>query len=71
MLFRSGSKAVGLSLQALRLATHEVRLVQLRRASGVNALVDEQTRLEDEDTLVLSGSPEHLALVMDELSKGK
>jgi CPA2 family monovalent cation:H+ antiporter-2 len=66
-----GAKAVGLSLKELSLASHHVRLVQLRRASGVNARMDEQTRLEDEDTLVLSGSPEHLAHVMDGLSRGK
>ena len=66
----AGAKACGSAVQRLGLSAHAVRLVQLRRASGINAALEEETLLQEGDTLVLSGSPEHLAVVVDELSKG-
>jgi hypothetical protein len=32
--------------------------------------LEDETLLQEGDTLVLSGSPEHLAVVVDALSKG-
>jgi CPA2 family monovalent cation:H+ antiporter-2 len=65
-----GAKVCGSAVQRLGLSAHAVRLVQLRRASGINAALEEETLLQEGDTLVLSGSPEHLAVVVDALSKG-
>jgi CPA2 family monovalent cation:H+ antiporter-2 len=65
-----GAKAVGQPVGDLALGPQGVRLLQLRRASGVNAPVDDNTRIEEGDTLLLSGTPETLTMVMDRLSKG-
>ena len=63
------AKAVGCRLQDLHLEVDQVRLVQWRRASGVNQPVSPETTLLSGDTLVLSGSSEALAVAMDRLSK--
>ena len=65
-----GAKAVGLKVADLALGPQGVRLVQLRRANGVNAVIDEDTPIAEGDTLLLSGTPETLTLVLDRLSKG-
>ncbi len=65
-----GAKAVGLKVADLALGPQGVRLVQLRRANGVNAVIGEDTPIAEGDTLLLSGTPETLTLVLDRLSKG-
>ncbi len=65
-----GAKAVGLKVADLALGPQGVRLVQLRRANGVNAVICEDTPIAEGDTLLLSGTPETLTLVLDRLSKG-
>jgi CPA2 family monovalent cation:H+ antiporter-2 len=47
-----------------------VRLVNLRRASGKHANVEDQTELQVNDTLVISGTPRTLAIAEDKLLKG-
>ena len=58
-------RAISHALQAL-----DVRVVSLRRSTGL--VVDPQTdpQLEDGDTLVLSGRPETLAIAEEKLLKG-
>jgi CPA2 family monovalent cation:H+ antiporter-2 len=63
------AKAVRQRVQDLHLETDHVRLVQLRRANGLNEPLTGESVLRAGDTLVLSGSAEALALVMDRLSK--
>ncbi|MEY2657958.1 MAG: hypothetical protein RLZZ395_1700, partial [Pseudomonadota bacterium] len=53
-----GAKAVGLKVADLALGPQGVRLVQLRRANGVNAVIGEDTPIAEGDTLLLSGTPE-------------
>ncbi|MEY2621674.1 MAG: hypothetical protein RIT26_1494 [Pseudomonadota bacterium] len=65
-----GAKAVGLKVADLALGPQGARLVQLRRASGVNAVLGDDTPIAEGDTLLLSGTPETLTLVVDRLSKG-
>ena len=64
-----GCKAVGQRVQDLQLEAQHARLVQLRRSNGVNEPLAGDLVLQAGDTLVLSGSAEALALVMDRLSK--
>lgn len=47
-----------------------VRVVNLRRSNGQRAPIDDDTALEGGDTLVLSGSPETLAVAEDKLTRG-
>ena len=47
-----------------------VRVVNLRRAGGKAAPVDDATVLEDGDTLVLSGRSETLAVAEEKLLRG-
>ena len=47
-----------------------VRLVNLRRANGKTESVQEQTELQANDTLVLSGTPRTLAIAEHKLLKG-
>jgi CPA2 family monovalent cation:H+ antiporter-2 len=63
------AKSVGQRVQDLRLGPDHVRLVQLRRVNGLNEPLAGESVLQAGDTLVLSGSAEALALVMDRLSK--
>jgi CPA2 family monovalent cation:H+ antiporter-2 len=47
-----------------------VRLVNLRRANGKSEAVHEHTELQMNDTLVLSGTPQTLAIAEEKLLKG-
>ena len=47
-----------------------VRLVNLRRANGKTEAVQDQTELQMNDTLVISGTPRTLAIAEDKLLKG-
>ena len=47
-----------------------VRLVNLRRANGKSAAVQEETELQVNDTLVISGTPRTLAIAEEKLLKG-
>jgi len=47
-----------------------VRIVSLRRSSGIAVAVSDDTLLEGGDTLVLSGKVEPLALAEQKLLKG-
>jgi CPA2 family monovalent cation:H+ antiporter-2 len=66
----STAKAMNQRVQDLNLASERVRLVQLRRANGHSEPLVDDLVLQADDTLVLSGSAEALALVIDRLSKG-
>ncbi len=57
-----GIKSVGQTLGALALHTMGVRVVSVRRGDGKTLRVVDETRLQDGDTLVLSGKPEALAI---------
>ncbi|MGV8805247.1 MAG: cation:proton antiporter domain-containing protein, partial [Polaromonas sp.] len=58
----AGLDCVGRTLGEVALQTLGVRAVSLRRSSGKTLKPLEQTRLEDGDTLVLSGKPQALAM---------
>ncbi|MDQ3058932.1 MAG: monovalent cation:proton antiporter-2 (CPA2) family protein [Pseudomonadota bacterium] len=57
-----GIKSIGQPLGTLALHSAGVRVVSLRRSNGKTIKVMKETGLQDGDTLVLSGSPEALAL---------
>ncbi|MEO7952588.1 MAG: monovalent cation:proton antiporter-2 (CPA2) family protein [Polaromonas sp.] len=57
-----GISSVGQTLGALALRTAGVRVVSVRRGDGKTLKVIDETRLQDGDTLVLSGKPEALAI---------
>ena len=65
-----GSGALGRALSHFALHALGVRVVSLRRGSG--KVIDPETdpRLEDGDTLVLSGRPDTLAMAEEKLLKG-
>ena len=63
-----GAKAVGQTVGDLALGPQGVRLMQLRRTNGLNANLSDNTPIEEGDTLLLSGTPDTLALVIDRLS---
>lgn len=65
-----GARAVGRALGQLALHAVGVRIVGIRRRSGVAASLADDTVLDDGDTLVLSGKPEALALAIEVLQKG-
>jgi CPA2 family monovalent cation:H+ antiporter-2 len=65
-----GIKSAGKPLGALALHAADVRVVSLRRSNGKTLEVDEETRLEGGDTLVLSGKPEALAMAEERLLRG-
>ncbi len=65
-----GARAVGQSIGTLALGPQGVRLLQLRRTNGTNAPLEEKTLIEEGDSLLLSGTPETLAEVMNRLAKG-
>ncbi len=64
-------KPVGQLLDAVLLAASGVRVVSLRRSNGRVASVHDDTVLEGGDTLVLSGTPEALAMAEKKLLRGK
>ena len=63
-------KVVGRPLTDLALETLGAKVVSLRRSSGAGATLDDSVRLEGGDTLVLSGTPEVLALAEERLASG-
>ncbi|MBP8204985.1 MAG: cation:proton antiporter [Giesbergeria sp.] len=65
-----GAKALGRPLGDLALPAVGVRVVNLRRANGHQASVEDSAVLQEGDTLVLSGHPAALALAEDKLLRG-
>ena len=64
-----GAGSVGQTLGALALTLTGVRVVSLRRSNGKTLKVLDETRLQEGDTLVLSGTPEALAMGEQALSQ--
>ena len=62
-----GLNSVGRTLGELALPELGVRVVSLRRGNGNTLKAFEETRLEDSDTLVLSGRPEALSMAEQKL----
>ena len=62
-----GLSSVGQTLGDLALPALGVRLVSLRRGNGKTLKALDDTRLEDSDTLVLSGKPEALSMAEQKL----
>ena len=62
-----GLSSVGQTLGELALPALGVRLVSLRRGNGKTLKALNDTRLEDSDTLVLSGKPEALSMAEQKL----
>ncbi len=62
-----GLSSVGQTLGDLALPALGVRLVSLRRGNGKTLKAVEETRLEDSDTLVLSGKPQALSMAEQKL----
>ncbi|NML84510.1 monovalent cation:proton antiporter family protein [Polaromonas sp.] len=62
MTLTTGLKSIGQTLGALASQTAGVRVVSLRRGNGKTLKALDETRLQDGDTLVLSGKPEALAI---------
>ncbi|MBU6501806.1 MAG: monovalent cation:proton antiporter-2 (CPA2) family protein [Burkholderiales bacterium] len=65
-----GARAIGQALGHLALQALGVRVVSLRRGNGKSVLPQDTLALQDRDTLVLSGTPEALAMAADKLLKG-
>jgi monovalent cation:H+ antiporter-2, CPA2 family len=65
-----GARAAGKVLSHFTLQAMGVRVVSLRRGSGITAEAQDATVLEGGDTLVLSGKSEALALAESRLLKG-
>jgi CPA2 family monovalent cation:H+ antiporter-2 len=65
-----GAKAVGQTVADLALGPQGVRLMQLRRTDGINAILADDTPILEGDTLLLCGTPDTLTEVMDRLSRG-
>ncbi len=66
-----GSKYAGKPLDSLALPALGARVVSLRRGNGKTLAAQDETLLEDGDTLVLSGKPEALAMAEDLLLRGR
>ena len=64
-------KIIGKPLAALALDTMDVRLVSMRRSAGRTVVIDDNTLLEGNDTLVLSGRPQALGLAEEKLLRGR
>jgi monovalent cation:H+ antiporter-2, CPA2 family len=64
------AKTLGYALEGLALHAVGVRVMSLRRKEGQLATLDERTRLQEGDTLVLNGKPEALALAENKLLRG-
>ncbi len=62
-----GTKPIGKPLRNLALHALGVRVVSLRRKNGRSQVIEDDTRLEDGDTLVLSGIPENLSIAEQKL----
>ncbi|MNY57000.1 TrkA-C domain protein [compost metagenome] len=65
-----GATALGQSLGQLALSTLGVRVVNLRRGNGHMSAAEDDARLAEGDTLVLSGNPAALSLAEDKLLRG-
>ncbi len=65
-----GARSLGKPLGRLALEALGVRTIALRRHSGERVTPDDQTVLQDGDTVVLSGKAEGLALAEDKLLRG-
>ena len=65
-----GAQSIGKALGQLALQAVGVRVVSLRRSNGKPVPPDDTLALQDSDTLVLSGTPEALALATDKFLKG-
>ncbi len=65
-----GSKSAGYTLAFLVLHRVGARVVSLRRSDGKTLAPQDDTVLEDGDTLVLSGKPEALAVAEDKILRG-
>ena len=65
-----GSRSVGQPLGHLALPAMGVRVVSLRRHSGLATAAADDTELAEGDTLVISGHPASLALAEDKLLRG-
>ncbi|MBC7434981.1 MAG: cation:proton antiporter [Bdellovibrionales bacterium] len=66
----TGSKAIGKPLAHFALHALGVRVASLRRSGGKAAALDENSVLQEGDTLVFSGQPASLALAEEKLLKG-
>jgi monovalent cation:H+ antiporter-2, CPA2 family len=66
-----GAKSVGKPLGHLALHALGVRVVNLRRHNGRSLPAQDDTELEDGDTLVLSGIPENLSIAEQKLLQAK
>ena len=66
----AASKTSGKHLAEMDFHGMGVRVMSLRRAGGRVATLDADTRIEDGDTLVLSGRPEALAVAEQALLRG-
>ena len=64
-------KTIGRSLGDLLLQAIGVQVVGLRRADGKTVVIDDELVLQAGDTLVLSGTPEVLALAEEKLVSGR
>ena len=64
-------KTIGRSLGDLLLQAIGVQVVGLRRADGKTVTIDDELVLQGGDTLVLSGTPEVLALAEEKLVSGR
>lgn len=62
-----GAKSIGKPLGHLALHALGVRVVNLRRHNGRSLMAQDDTQLEDGDTLVLSGIPENLSIAEQKL----
>ncbi len=62
-----GAKSIGKPIGHLALHALGVRVVNLRRSNGRSMVAQDDTPLEDGDTLVLSGIPENLSIAEHKL----
>ncbi|MET0311325.1 MAG: cation:proton antiporter [Burkholderiaceae bacterium] len=65
-----GARSVGQSVGHLALHAVGLRLMSLRRQSGKAAPVEDETLIEEGDTLVLSGRPEALGVAEQKILQG-
>ena len=66
-----GAKSIGKPLLHLALHALGTRVVNLRRGNGVSELPSDDVLLQSGDTLVLSGTPENLALAEQKLLRAQ